>query len=376
MAGFPSAVSIPPLFGLLSLLGAGCSFDSSGLAPSSPPAGEDAAAELGSLDQGKITKKDGPPAKLDTKPKPPPDSTPKGCPTGKIRCAEFCVNPSVDDANCGGCGAKCKASEKCTSGLCCTKGWANCDHQCANLKEDINNCGKCGQKCKSSFACLGGKCCPSGWSKCWHVCANLATDNSHCGKCGVNCKASEACSSGKCCLKGWSKCGSKCANLATDNSNCGKCGQLCKAGEVCAGGKCGTTAGCVDGTVEQDFGGGMIGCAGKVTFPKRVSLCNPQKYKTCTAVQWVTGHGAKAPKYNYWTDNVLHYLGPKSYCYVSPSYGNKCWPAMPMRVCAGDPDPLGNKCNWMGCGYNTPTPKHFFGGCNDNPTAGTLCCPK
>ena len=118
----------------------------------------------------------------------------------------------------------------------------------------------------------------------------------------------------------------------------------------------------------------MVGCAGTITYPKRATLCKQPGYKVCSATQWVGGHGAAAPDFNYWINEVLHYVGPKHACYVSPTHGNPCWPSMPMRVCAGNPDALGNTCNWLACGYLTPAPKHFFGGCNDNPTAGTLCC--
>jgi len=369
----PSAA--PVLYcGALLLLSGGCSFDSYGLAPSSPPA-EDGAADTGAADSSAIAK-EGPVTKPDTKVKPPADATPKGCPTGKIRCGKVCVNPATDDANCGICGVICKATEKCTSGLCCTKGWANCGDSCSNLKADINNCGKCGKRCKELQICTLGLCCAPGLDRCANKCVNLATDIGNCGKCGIKCKATEDCVGGKCCPKGHSKCGNKCANLKADVNNCGKCGNKCKATQKCKGGKCEATGACVPGSQAQAFAAGMVGCGGKVTFPKRATLCNTLKYKVCGAVQWVTGHGAKAPKYNYWTDDVLHYVGPKHYCFVSPNYGNKCWPSMPMRVCAGDPDPLGNRCNWTGCGYKTPTPKHYFGGCNDNPTAGTLCCPK
>jgi hypothetical protein len=37
-------------------------------------------------------------------------------------------------------------------------------------------------------------------------------------------------------------------------------------------------------------------------------------------------------------------------------------------------DPLGNECNWHRCGLNASTPVQYFGGCEGNTTAGTLCC--
>jgi hypothetical protein len=53
-----------------------------------------------------------------------------------------------------------------------------------------------------------------------------------------------------------------------------------------------------------------------------------------------------------------------------------------MRVCTatGSDDYNGdgfndNSCNWSQCGWEAgPPPNYYFGGCNGNNTAGTLCC--
>ncbi len=46
-----------------------------------------------------------------------------------------------------------------------------------------------------------------------------------------------------------------------------------------------------------------------------------------------------------------------------------------MRVCADVTfDPLGNQCNWQGCAWQDTAENDHFGGCDDNLTAGTLCC--
>jgi len=132
---------------------------------------------------------------------------------------------------------------------------------------------------------------------------------------------------------------------------------------------------CADKTVEQTFKQGMAGCAGKVTFVKRLTLCGAG-YRVCTAMEWASRFENKAPKYSYWTNDKLRYMGTSTYCYATTSGGNAYWPGQPMRVCAGTKDPLGNTCNWVNCGLNKPTPKLHFGGCNDNPTAGAICCPK
>jgi hypothetical protein len=46
-----------------------------------------------------------------------------------------------------------------------------------------------------------------------------------------------------------------------------------------------------------------------------------------------------------------------------------------MRVCtASGTDAEGNVCNWENCGYGSTSPNQYFGGCEGNTTAGTLCC--
>jgi len=38
-------------------------------------------------------------------------------------------------------------------------------------------------------------------------------------------------------------------------------------------------------------------------------------------------------------------------------------------------DPEGNTCTWRHCGWDAAPPiDYYFGGCNANNTAGTLCC--
>ena len=337
MAGTPLSPTSSRLpGGLLALLLGGCVFNSQGLPSSAAEDGGAAPARDARLDSKAVIKDL--PKKLD-KPKPPPDTKPKSCPKGKILCAEACVDPNTDNKNCGNCGITCLSTETCMTGLCCIKSWANCAKQCVNLKADVDNCGACGAACKINEACAAGKCCPVGATRCGNACANLQTDAKHCGACGTACKAGEKCQAAKCV-------------------------------------KPPPPGGCVANSAEQKFGGGMVGCAGKVSWPKRDTLCNGAKYRVCGAAEWVAKHGPQAPKFNYWTNDVLHYGGTEHYCVAHPSWGTKCWPDMPMRVCVGGADPLGNKCNWNNCGYIKPTPNHYFGGCNDNPTAGTLCCPK
>jgi hypothetical protein len=134
--------------------------------------------------------------------------------------------------------------------------------------------------------------------------------------------------------------------------------------------------GCADGSVEQTFSGGAVGCAGTVQFPQRANLCGAGS-RVCSSGDWVALRNGAAPTHNYWTNDALRYsgAGPNA-CSVSTTAGNACTTNQPMRVCtANGADPEGNACNWFGCGLGSNTPNQFFGGCNGNVTAGALCCP-
>lgn len=219
--------------------------------------------------------------------------------------------------------------------------------------------------------------CAKGLTRCKGECVDFKKDRRHCGKCDSACKGNEDCMQGHCCPKGSVLCGG-CTDVQTSPKHCGKCGSACPAPNKCVAGKCenAVTVGCASGKVDQSFNGGMVGCSGVVTWPKRTTLCNGAKYVVCSAQQWVTLHGPTAPKFNYWTNDELRYLGNPQKCLASPSSGHMCYPSRPMRVCGGNPDPLGNTCTWSNCGYIQYQPNHYFGGCNDNTTAGALCCPK
>ena len=67
-------------------------------------------------------------------------------------------------------------------------------------------------------------------------------------------------------------------------------------------------AGCADGSVEQVFAGGIVGCAGAVTFPNRKSLC-AVGYHPLAAMTWRTSRGTVAPTHHYWTNDILNYTG-------------------------------------------------------------------
>jgi hypothetical protein len=143
-------------------------------------------------------------------------------------------------------------------------------------------------------------------------------------------------------------------------------------GNVSAGALCVPNMGCADGSVEQVFANGMIGCAGSVAFASRDALCAPG-YQPATSAQWVANRGSATPTHDYWTDESLKWSGTgPSACFVSTTVGNDTCGTSPMRVCtATGGDGEGNTCNWTHCGLGANAPDQFFGGCATN--AGTLC---
>jgi hypothetical protein len=167
--------------------------------------------------------------------------------------------------------------------------------------------------------------------------------------------------------------------------------------------------------VPQSFDSKMAGCPGVVSYTDRATLC-AASCQPCSAVDWVTRHGSTAPAYDYWTDDNLGYSGNFEVgeaCTASPFPPDAATPGpgacesflpdggpllAPMRVCIdnnadpfADPstDGVGNQCNWNKCAFEidltiptvvdagpdaAPLVFDHMGGCDDNNTAGTLCC--
>jgi hypothetical protein len=146
-----------------------------------------------------------------------------------------------------------------------------------------------------------------------------------------------------------------------------------------AGSLCCPINGCSGSAVAtQYFYEGMVGCAGVRTYANRAQLCAPG-WVPCKPEQWIARRGGLAPAHHYWTSDPLFWGGQDSgNCSAQKDVGSDCG-ATPMRVClasggAGTTDPEGNVCNWVSCGYGATSPNNYFGGCDGNPTAGTLCC--
>lgn len=190
------------------------------------------------------------------------------------------VNFYSDNNNCGACGKKCNADERCNQQQCtklvcgdyiCSPGencpQENCcDGQKVNFYSDSNNCGQCGKKCASDERCVSQQCaklvcgdyiCSPGENCPQENCCdgqkvNLYSDSNNCGQCGKKCLSDERCSGQQCiklvcgdyiCSPGENCpqencCNGQKVNLYSDNSNCGQCGRKCGEDERCYSQQC------------------------------------------------------------------------------------------------------------------------------------------
>ena len=191
------------------------------------------------------------------------------------------------------------------------------------------------------------------------------------GGCDGNSTAGAAC-----CFGGVDEC-----ELGTDT---------CGDNEVCVdlreGFGCSATSNpCADPATAQIIEPGAIaGCGGSVTWENRDNLC-ASGFTACGSEQFdvaVESIDGFEPLNHYWLATPLGFAGEgPSDCSVGPigatysSCGNT-----PMRVCAfGEGaeesiDTFDNVCNWWGCTYGERIGGAWYGGCEGNVTAGTLCC--
>jgi hypothetical protein len=167
----------------------------------------------------------------------------------------------------------------------------------------------------------------------------------------------------------WTNCGLE----STASAFFGGCAANPTAGTLCV------PHGCANGTITENFGNDMVGCAGSVTWANRASLCAPG-WRPVSAYEWTRFWGFTAPSHIYWTDDNLPYNGTASACYVDWNgfdCGSVNGSPTPMRVCpSSGTDAEGNRCNWTNCGLNSAATNQYFGGCVSNASAGTLCIPQ
>lgn len=160
------------------------------------------------------------------------------CARGLVLCGAACIDPSLDPANCGGCGRPCAAGASCVSGACaCTPGTPGCG-------DVIGNPGRCGAAsatCGPRELCSGGACvCRPGLTRVGDLCVDLASDPTNCGTPGTRCGGG-VCSAGVCgstCAAATTRCDGACVDTDTSPLHCGECGRACSRGQICVGGGC------------------------------------------------------------------------------------------------------------------------------------------
>jgi hypothetical protein len=263
----------------LLVLGAGMAYACGGDDEAQPSPARDAGSDTGRDVSNDTSVMDAAPDRAETGPD--VADTGPSCALPRRQCGSECVDVSVDDRHCGGCGKDCGPVAVCSDGIClapCGVNQARCLGQCVALATDNVNCGRCGERCSDGLVCSGGACrlecvpplatCPSASSPdagsdaaadagadatsdavappVRRYCADFESDERNCGGCGVRCASGQECVQGGCdtsCVVGQTKCGASCHDLSTDLAHCGSCNNPCGAGEVCSGATCQASCG-------------------------------------------------------------------------------------------------------------------------------------
>ncbi len=284
-----------------------------------------------------------------------------------------------------------------------TKGWGGCTavgpkpRNCGAAKGQDFDCNGQADTAESSCLC-GGKVVVGGTAKCDSGQLGICAAGTQ--TCTVNSADTSTAVFGACNANNVA--GAADCNSALDNNCDGVSDEL---GATCPGNPCGgpkvniKTGQIVQRqavAAKQKFANGMWGCGGSNTYDNRTLACrgNDSQFVSCGALQWTKDNLGKSPTYNYWVTDQLKYaastVGTDFRCSVSSNTGVDCGASTPMRVCVDTPDasctlpgcngptstdPLGNSCNWSGCGLDSANVNNHFGGCGGNTTAATLCCP-
>jgi hypothetical protein len=181
------------------------------------------------------------------------------CVAPLLACNNGCVDPRIDSANCGRCGAACAPDRICAQGQCtlvCLGGTQLCSNACVDSASNPAHCGGCNMPCASGSVCVGGMCvtacqmpllsCQSG-----ALCVDPRVDPNHCGMCNQPCppppQAAPACVNATCiigaCQPGFEDCNGSIADgceaaLLSSQMHCGGCNQPCGPMESCQLGQC------------------------------------------------------------------------------------------------------------------------------------------
>jgi hypothetical protein len=178
----------------------------------------------------------------------------QSCPAPQECCDGVCTDVSTDTRNCGACGNACLVgpASDCVNSTCtcqannrqpCPNGETCCPDKCTNTKTDPTNCGSCGAKCLASQTCTSGVCACGSVGACSGTdicCDDKCVDsnsNDNCGFCGNKCNGSTFCKNHVC---------------TSGSNNCGPNGGLCPNGEICCPNICCPPGNCMGGTICQN----------------------------------------------------------------------------------------------------------------------------
>jgi hypothetical protein len=172
---------------------------------------------------------------------------------GALLGAALASFPGVAWANdCRRLGRECRRDSQCCSRNCvrrgddkvcgCPEGKTRCNDRCVNLQKNENHCGECFNRCQTDQTCVGGVCCPDA-----QVCST-GTGLTCCAEgeeCGVEGTCTPAClSNGATCTGNTDCCSGRCAS--------GVCAEPCSSDRVVLS----------NGTCAEACGGVIGACAG------------------------------------------------------------------------------------------------------------------
>ena len=187
------------------------------------------------------------------------------CTAAQLWCTDSCIDPSIDEQNCGGCGVVCPDTSSCESGICECPGASEllCSDVCVDVSRSVDSCGSCYNDCPtptqagSSAVCVDGNC---------DVCGAYSQDCCS----GLTCGGGLICSGSSCsCQVGSHYCSSglatgECASDA-DINNCGPTCYDCEqpnAIAYCSSGSCANSCAPTVSTLCAPASDGKANCGG------------------------------------------------------------------------------------------------------------------
>jgi hypothetical protein len=205
-----------------------------------------------------------------------------GCSGSQMLCGSSCVDTTMDDNNCNGCGNKCATNEHCVSSSCqCASPYHLCSTSC--VAEDDTHCGASCLDCTSMAPTSGTGTCNTTTLMCtfgcnnsaYAICSNVCVDETmqgNCGACGKTCSGT--------------------TGICAPSGNSGSCVE-CTSGMQCKPGSTTVPQNCVGDTwVDQNACGG--------TTP----VCNNGGCVQCTSGTQCAGGWVQTCSGNVWVNQT------------------------------------------------------------------------